>query len=91
MVKLRPNEREGYKNVEIVEGYDRWAPTYDTGRNPLMALEQDITRPAAPNKWIKYRRRFFSYSPYEVLGKVSTLMQVNKKMCHTISGRGINS
>jgi ubiquinone/menaquinone biosynthesis C-methylase UbiE len=43
MAKLGPNEREGYNKVEIVEGYDIWAPTYDGERNPLIALEENIT------------------------------------------------
>jgi 2-polyprenyl-3-methyl-5-hydroxy-6-metoxy-1,4-benzoquinol methylase len=43
MAKLGSNEREGYKKVEIVEGYDRWALTYDGEHNPLIALEENIT------------------------------------------------
>jgi ubiquinone/menaquinone biosynthesis C-methylase UbiE len=43
MVKAGPDGREGYKKVEIVEGYDKWAPTYDEERNPLIALEENIT------------------------------------------------
>lgn len=43
MVKSEPEEKEGYKKVEIVEGYDIWAPTYDAERNPLIALEENIT------------------------------------------------
>ena len=43
MVRLGPDEREGYKRVEIVDGYDRWAPTYDGERNPLIALEENVT------------------------------------------------
>jgi ubiquinone/menaquinone biosynthesis C-methylase UbiE len=42
-VKLGPDEREGYEKVEVVEGYDRWAPTYDGDRNPLIALEESVT------------------------------------------------
>jgi len=43
VVRPRPEEREGYKRVEIVDGYDRWAPTYDVERNPLIALEENVT------------------------------------------------
>ena len=43
MAKLGPNEREGYKKVEIVEGYDMWAPTYDGEHNPLIGIEESIT------------------------------------------------
>jgi ubiquinone/menaquinone biosynthesis C-methylase UbiE len=43
MAKLGPDKREGYKKVEIVEGYDIWAPTYDEQHNPLIALEEGIT------------------------------------------------
>jgi ubiquinone/menaquinone biosynthesis C-methylase UbiE len=43
MAKLGPDKREGYKKVEILEGYNRWAPTYDEAHNPLIALEEDIT------------------------------------------------
>jgi ubiquinone/menaquinone biosynthesis C-methylase UbiE len=43
MVKLEPDEGRGYKKVEIIEGYDRWAPTYDGERNPLIAIEENMT------------------------------------------------
>jgi ubiquinone/menaquinone biosynthesis C-methylase UbiE len=43
MAKLGPDKREGYERVETVEGYNKWAPTYDEERNPLIALEEDIT------------------------------------------------
>jgi ubiquinone/menaquinone biosynthesis C-methylase UbiE len=43
IAKLGPDKREGYKKVETVEGYNRWAPTYDRERNPLIALEEDMT------------------------------------------------
>lgn len=43
MVRLGPDERKGYKRIEIVDGYDRWAPTYDGERNPLIALEENVT------------------------------------------------
>ena len=36
-------EKEGYKKVEIVEGYDIWAPTYDAEHNPLITLEENLT------------------------------------------------
>ena len=35
--------KEGFKKVDIVEGYDIWAPTYDAERNPLIALEENLT------------------------------------------------
>lgn len=43
MAKLGIDEREGYEKVEIVEGYDIWAPTYDGEHNPLIASEENIT------------------------------------------------
>jgi ubiquinone/menaquinone biosynthesis C-methylase UbiE len=43
MAKLGSDKREGYKNVKIVEGYDKWAPTYDEQHNPLIVLEESIT------------------------------------------------
>jgi 2-polyprenyl-3-methyl-5-hydroxy-6-metoxy-1,4-benzoquinol methylase len=43
MTRLGPDKREGYKEVETVEGYDKWAPTYDEQRNPLIAIEEKIT------------------------------------------------
>jgi ubiquinone/menaquinone biosynthesis C-methylase UbiE len=43
MARLGPDEREGYKRVEVVDGYDIWAPTYDGERNPLIALEENET------------------------------------------------
>jgi len=43
MVKLEPDEGKGYKKVESIEGYDRWAPTYDGEHNPLIAIEENMT------------------------------------------------
>lgn len=43
MAESRPDKKEGYKKVEVIEGYDVWAPTYDGERNPLIALEENIT------------------------------------------------
>ena len=43
MARLGPDEREGYKRVKVVDGYDIWAPTYDEERNPLIALEENVT------------------------------------------------
>jgi ubiquinone/menaquinone biosynthesis C-methylase UbiE len=43
MAKLGPDERQGYEKVDVVEGYDIWAPTYDEEHNPLIALEENIT------------------------------------------------
>lgn len=43
MMRLGPDKREGYKRVGTIEGYNKWAPTYDEERNPLIALEENIT------------------------------------------------
>jgi malonyl-CoA O-methyltransferase len=43
MVKPGANEDQVYRKLGIVEGYDRWAPTYDEENNPLIALEENIT------------------------------------------------
>jgi ubiquinone/menaquinone biosynthesis C-methylase UbiE len=43
MAKLGPDDRPGYKNVEVIEGYDRWAATYEHDTNPLIRLEESIT------------------------------------------------
>lgn len=43
MTKQGPDEREGYEKVDVVQGYDIWAPTYDGEQNPLIALEENIT------------------------------------------------
>ncbi|HML04043.1 MAG TPA: class I SAM-dependent methyltransferase [Candidatus Bathyarchaeia archaeon] len=43
MVKPGANEDQVYRKLEIVEGYDTWAPTYDEEKNPLIALEENIT------------------------------------------------
>ena len=42
-VKPIANGGEGYKKLGIIEGYDRWAPTYDEEQNPLISLEENIT------------------------------------------------
>jgi ubiquinone/menaquinone biosynthesis C-methylase UbiE len=42
-MKLGPDKREGHRKVGIVEGYDRWAPTYDAEPNPLIIMEEDLT------------------------------------------------
>jgi ubiquinone/menaquinone biosynthesis C-methylase UbiE len=42
-MKLGPDKREGYRKVGIVEGYDRWALTYDAKPNPLIIIEEDST------------------------------------------------
>jgi len=38
MGKLGADERTGYKELSVVEGYDRWAATYDRAPNPLVML-----------------------------------------------------
>lgn len=43
MSRLGPDQRAGYINVGVVEGYDIWAPTYDHSPNPLVALEEKVT------------------------------------------------
>jgi malonyl-CoA O-methyltransferase len=43
MAKLGPDDRPGYQTVGVVEGYDRWASTYDRGPNPLVMLEEPVT------------------------------------------------
>jgi ubiquinone/menaquinone biosynthesis C-methylase UbiE len=43
MAKLGPDDRPGYKNVEVIEGYDQWASTYDREPNPLVMLEEKVT------------------------------------------------
>jgi ubiquinone/menaquinone biosynthesis C-methylase UbiE len=42
-MKLGPDKREGYRRVGIVEGYDRWALTYDSQPNALIIIEEDST------------------------------------------------
>jgi ubiquinone/menaquinone biosynthesis C-methylase UbiE len=42
-MKLGLDKREGYRKVGIVEGYDRWALTYDAKPNPLIIIEEDST------------------------------------------------
>ena len=42
MAKLGPDERAGYQALGVVEGYDRWAATYDQDPNPLIALEEGV-------------------------------------------------
>jgi len=42
MIKAGPDKREEYRKVEVIEGYDIWAPTYDAEHNPLIALEERI-------------------------------------------------
>ena len=43
MTKLGPDQRPGYKEIGLIEGYDRWTPTYDKGLNPLISLEERMT------------------------------------------------
>ena len=43
MTKLGADDRPGYKSVEVIEGYDRWACTYDCQTNPLIMLEENVT------------------------------------------------
>ena len=43
MTKLGPDDRPGYKHVDVLAGYDRWASTYECEPNPLIRLEQPLT------------------------------------------------
>ncbi len=43
MTRLGPDDRPGFKDVEVVEGYDRWASTYEGEPNPLIRLEEPLT------------------------------------------------
>jgi malonyl-CoA O-methyltransferase len=43
MTKLGPDQRTGYKKMGVIEGYDKWASTYDRDPNPLITLEEKIT------------------------------------------------
>lgn len=43
MAKLGPDQREEYKELNVVEGYDKWASTYDYEPNPLITLEEKVT------------------------------------------------
>lgn len=43
MAKLGPDDRPGFKTIGVVDGYDRWAPTYDREPNPLVTLEEPVT------------------------------------------------
>ena len=43
MAKLGPDDRPGYKNVEVIQGYNQWASTYEREPNPLVMLEEKVT------------------------------------------------
>ncbi len=43
MARLGPDDRPGFKNVEVVDGYDRWAATYEGEANPLIRVEEPLT------------------------------------------------
>jgi ubiquinone/menaquinone biosynthesis C-methylase UbiE len=43
MAKLGPDQRPGFKRVDVIEGYNQWASTYDRDPNPLIALEERVT------------------------------------------------
>ena len=42
MGKTKPDGRSEYQMLGTVDGYDRWALTYDNPGNPLIALEQPV-------------------------------------------------
>lgn len=43
MAKLGPDQREGYISLNVLDGYDQWAPIYESGPNPLIAIEEKTT------------------------------------------------
>ncbi len=43
MTKLGPDRRIGYINIGVIEGYAKWASTYDQDPNPLITLEEKVT------------------------------------------------
>jgi len=43
MTRLGPDDRPGFKNVEVVAGYDHWAATYEGEPNPLIRVEEPLT------------------------------------------------
>ncbi len=42
MPRLGPDDRPAY-NIDILDGYNRWAVTYDRQANPLIVLEENVT------------------------------------------------
>lgn len=42
MIRLGPDDRPAH-TIDIIDGYNRWAVTYDERANPLMALEENVT------------------------------------------------
>jgi len=42
-VNQGPGKSEAYRKLGIIEGYNRWAATYDEEHNPLIAVEEHIT------------------------------------------------
>ena len=43
MAKLGADQRAGCQELSVVEGYHKWASTYDQEPNPLIALEERVT------------------------------------------------
>jgi ubiquinone/menaquinone biosynthesis C-methylase UbiE len=43
MPELGPDRRAGYKNIDVIEGYNKWSSIYDQSPNPLIALEEKMT------------------------------------------------
>ena len=41
--KLGPDLRERYRELGVIEGYNKWSTTYDSEHNPLIALEEKTT------------------------------------------------
>jgi len=42
MIRLGPDDRPAYQ-IDIIDGYNWWAVTYDEQANPLVALEENVT------------------------------------------------
>jgi len=42
MTRLGPDDRPAHY-IDIIDGYNRWAVTYDERANPLVALEENVT------------------------------------------------
>ncbi len=53
MTKLGPDQRIGYKNIGVIEGYAQWASSYDQDPNPLIAVEEKVTLECIGNAWGK--------------------------------------
>ena len=43
MARLGADQRPDYEKLGVIEGYDKWASTYDRDPNPLIAVEERVT------------------------------------------------